>query len=205
MLQHLPVPRHHLERLGHVFAELTEPGRPAAGASGRAGDEDPLSRQVLGERLARWCFTREGPYRRGRYLVSELVLGRARLEFLQLELHLIEQAGAAFATLAEELAAHLLDRKPQMQDHRLGAGLPRLGLHEVGLRPRKLRLARQHKALQRRDVVGQGGTGDGHAHRRADSRPRQATWPVDRAIVSHPAAAGRQVRWGWRQSIPSSR
>ncbi len=78
------------------------------------------------ERPLCWCCS----------LGRKLVLGEACLQFLQFELHLIEQACAALRALAVELAPHLLDREPQMQDHRLGAGLSRLGSVDLGLRGR---------------------------------------------------------------------
>ncbi len=50
-----------------------------------------------------------------------------------------------------------------MQNHRLGAGLPRFGSADLDLRGRQLRLARQHEALEGVDVVRQGGAGRDHA------------------------------------------
>src|SRR5665213_1359711 len=52
MLDHLPLARHQLQHLGHVFAQLVQ--RPATTRAGlRHGIDDPLARQVLGQRPAR--------------------------------------------------------------------------------------------------------------------------------------------------------
>jgi hypothetical protein len=88
-----------------------------------------------------------------------------------LQLHLVEEADPALAALAIEFAAHLLDRKPQMRDHRLGAGLPRTRPNEIGLSPSEVRLARKDQTLERLGIIGQGVGGMGHARRRADSSP----------------------------------
>jgi hypothetical protein len=44
VLHDLPLPRHYLQRLGHVLAEFGEPGRTAAGAGGGARYDHPLAR-----------------------------------------------------------------------------------------------------------------------------------------------------------------
>ena len=86
----------------------------------------------------------------------EFVLRRRRLEILELS-SIWSRRRPALAALAIEFAAHLLDRKPQMRDHRLGAGLPRTRLNEIGLSPSEVRLARKDQTLERLDVVRQGG------------------------------------------------
>ncbi len=50
-LDHLPLPRDHLQRLGDVLAHLHDPVRPAACTGGWRLDHHPLARQMLGERL----------------------------------------------------------------------------------------------------------------------------------------------------------
>ena len=184
VLQHLPLPWHHLQRLGDVLAELGEPGRPAAGAGGRAGNDDPLARQMLREGLARWLLAREranrGAFGRSPF-GGELILRRGRFELLQFELHLIEKPRAPFAALAVNLAPHLLDGQTQMRDQSLGAGFARLRLNEVsprrgeiGMDFCKLHSACQDQTLQRLDVVGQSPIGDDHGRRRTDSSPSVA-------------------------------
>src|SRR4029079_4955628 len=53
VLDHLPLPRDHCERLGDVFAQVAQPGTAAALAVRGCGLDHSLSRQMLGERLAR--------------------------------------------------------------------------------------------------------------------------------------------------------
>jgi hypothetical protein len=107
-----------------------------------------------------------------------LILGGRRLQILQLELHLLQKPDPSFAAPSKELAAHLLDGKPQMRDHRLGAGLPSARLDEVRLRLSQFHLACQNEALEHLDVVRQG-VGGGHALRRADSHPFVSRRPAN--------------------------
>ena len=60
MLDHLPLPRDHLQRLGDVLAQLAQPRAAAARASGRRRLDHPLARQMLGEGLARRALAGEG-------------------------------------------------------------------------------------------------------------------------------------------------
>src|SRR5205814_4532705 len=53
MLDHLPLPWDHLQRLGDILAQLAPPRATAAQANGRSGLDHPLARQMLGEGLAR--------------------------------------------------------------------------------------------------------------------------------------------------------
>ena len=52
-LDHLPPARDHLQRLGHILADLRQPLRPTAGAGSRPRHHHPLARQMIGEGLAR--------------------------------------------------------------------------------------------------------------------------------------------------------
>jgi hypothetical protein len=56
------------------------------------------------------------------------VLGRARLQFLELQFQLVEQLAAVFGGLAVLLALQLGDQQLVMGHHRLGAGGTRFGL-----------------------------------------------------------------------------
>jgi len=59
VLDHLPLPRDHLQRLGDVLAQLTQPRAATAQAGGRARLDHPLARQMLRERLARRALAGE--------------------------------------------------------------------------------------------------------------------------------------------------
>jgi hypothetical protein len=52
VLDHLPLPRNALQRLGDVLAQLAQPRAATAQAGGRARLDHPLARQMLGEGLA---------------------------------------------------------------------------------------------------------------------------------------------------------
>ena len=135
-LDHFPLPRDHLQRLGDILAHLHDPGRTAA-AAGRWGlDDQALARQMLRKRLA--CRTtafesgnirdlRRGAFRRN------LVLGGGGLEFLELQFHLVDQPGAAFRVLAILLPPQFGDLQLEVPDHRLGGGDDCPHLCELGL------------------------------------------------------------------------
>src|SRR5712671_483980 len=53
MLDHLPLPWNHLQRLGDILAQLAQPRAATAQANGRSRLDHPLARQMLGEGLAR--------------------------------------------------------------------------------------------------------------------------------------------------------
>jgi hypothetical protein len=59
---------------------------------------------------------------------SNLVLGRARRGFLELQFQLVEQLAAALGGLPVMLAPQLGDLQLVIGDHRLGAGSPSLRL-----------------------------------------------------------------------------
>src|SRR5689334_2594218 len=52
MLDHFPLPRDDLQRLGDILAQLAPPRAAAAKANGRSRLDHPLPRQMLGEGLA---------------------------------------------------------------------------------------------------------------------------------------------------------
>ncbi len=53
VLDHLPLPRHELQRLGHILADLAQPVPATAWTIGRRGMNDTLPRQVFGQRPPR--------------------------------------------------------------------------------------------------------------------------------------------------------
>ena len=127
VLDHLPLARDHLQRLGDVLAELAQPRTAAACAGRRSGHDHPLARQMLGEGLAGRPLAGEGRYGRpglGRgVLGGEFVLGGGALELLELQLHLIEQPRGALRARAVEIALQLLDLQLLVRDQRLVVGL----------------------------------------------------------------------------------
>ena len=138
VLDHLPLPRNDLQRLGDVLAQLAQPRAAAAQASGRSRLDHPLARQMLGEGLARRALAGEGHHIGGLGhgpLGGDLVLGRRTLELLEGQLHLIEQSHAAFRALAVELARQLGDLQLLMGDQGLIVGSLGLGHRQFGLDP----------------------------------------------------------------------
>ncbi len=116
-LDHLPLARDHLQRLGDVLAHFNDALRAAAAAGGRRLDDHPLARQMRRKRLARRAAALEAPdgglRRSGGTLGGELVLARGGLDFLELELQLVEQPRLALGLLAVERALQLLDLELQ--------------------------------------------------------------------------------------------
>ena len=158
-LDHLPLARNDLQRLGDVLAQLRQARAATAGAGRRPGNDDPLARQMLGERLARRALAGEGRNLGGpgrRTLGGELILGGRGFQLLELQLELVEQPGAALGALAEAIAPELLDLQLEMGDQRLVVG----GLGPQGGRFRchrdQLLLACQQQPLQALGIVRQG-------------------------------------------------
>ena len=108
-LDHLPLPRNDLQRLGERLAELGELAA-AAWTGSRAGEHDALARQMRRKRRADRLFAGERAYRcaRGR-CCGGFVLGRARCRFLELQFQLDEQLAAALGGLPVLLAPQLGD------------------------------------------------------------------------------------------------
>ncbi len=166
MLDHFPLAGNDLQSLGDVLAQLRQACATTAGAGRWAGHDQPLARQVFGEGLARRTPACEGRHRGGPgrgLLGRQLVFGRRSFQLLELQLELVEQAGAAFGALAEAVAPQLLDVQLEVDDQGLVIG----GLGPQGgrfsgcsrnlpARHGKLLFARQHKPLQALRVVRQG-------------------------------------------------
>ena len=125
------------------------------------------------------------------------VFGGVRFQLLELQLQLIEQP-AALGRGPKPLSPQLRDQQLQMRHHRLGAR--RSGF---GLLPRRA-LGHQHR-FQRIDVVGEG---LGRRHKaivaRASIARLASAQPESNRRSDQPAACGRQLSTGLRQSIPSS-
>ena len=148
VLDHLPG-RDHLQRLGDVLAQLGQPRAAAAGAGRWARLDHPLARQMLGKGLARRPLAGEGRHVRGLGrgdLGGDFVLGGRGLQFLQLQLHLVQQPDRALRARAIELALELLDLQLQMRDQGLVVGL----LSPDSSRPRRERRSAPPSAFRYR-------------------------------------------------------
>ena len=135
MLGHEPLPRHHVERLGDVLADLGELAAAAAGARRRGRVNDAPPRQVIGKVPARRWAPREALNPDAGALRLGLILSRRRNQFLELQLHLVDQPLATLGARTEALALHLGDHQLKMLDQRRRAGEP-------GARFRQRRLER---------------------------------------------------------------
>ena len=135
-LDDLPRPGDHLQRLGHILAELREARAATCWARARCRDHDACPRQALGEWLPDRSFALErGDVRclRRSGFGGEIVFGRVRLQVFELELELREQPLGAFGAGAVLLAPELGDLELEMGDHRFGGTLPGTGIGELGL------------------------------------------------------------------------
>jgi hypothetical protein len=132
-------------------------------------------------------------------LGGEIVLGGGGFEFLQFELQLFEKPHLAFTARAVNLPPHLLDRQPQMRDQGRGARC-------LGTRPRKISLACANQPLKRLDIIGKRIISDHHHKRITRCGPCLSLRSCgDSQCRDQPAACGRHVYCGARQSIPERR
>jgi len=148
-LDHLPLPRHHLQGLGDGLAELGELAA-AARAGTRPGNDHALARQMRRKGSPYRFLAGEADHRRGIGWLSGgfgFGLGRARLQFLELQFQLVDQLAATFGGLPVLLALQLGDQQLVMGDHRLGAGRAHLGLLPC-------RALGGKRRLQRGDILG---------------------------------------------------
>jgi hypothetical protein len=122
MLGHKQLPRHHVERLGDILADLRELAAAAAWARGRRRVNDAPARQVIGEVPARAVLPRKASNLGAGCLGLGRILCGGRCQFLQLQLQLIEQPLATLGARTEQLALHLGDHQLKVLDQRLGAG-----------------------------------------------------------------------------------
>ena len=127
VLDHLPLARDHLQRLGDRLAELPQARATAARAGGRSRDDDTLARQMRWERLARGTLAREGGdcHRLcGGALGGDLVLSGVGLRLLELQLHLLDDARGALRARPVDLALQLGDLELLGRDRRRVVGVP---------------------------------------------------------------------------------
>ncbi len=153
VLDHLPLARDHLYRLGDVLAKLGQSRAAAAEAGVRPRHDDPFAGQVFGERLAGRPLAREGGDRSSLglgYLGSDLVGGSRGLQLFQLQFHLVQQPRGPLGVRAEPFAVQLGDLELQMSDQRLVIGPLGADLGKLGVRSGQRR-------LQRLDIFHSGG------------------------------------------------
>ncbi len=153
MLDDLPLARDHLQRFGDVLAQRGQARAAAAETGAGSGHDDPLPGQVFGERPAGQPLARKGGHRSGlgrRGLGGDLVAGGRRLQFLQLQFHLVRQPRGPLGVGTEPLAVQLGDLKLELSDQGLVVGL-------LGASRGKLGLRRGQRRLQRFDVFRGGG------------------------------------------------
>jgi len=115
---------------------------------------------MLRKGLARRALAGEGRHRGGsgrRRLGLQLVLAGRRLQLLELELQLIQQARLALGARAVQFRAQLLDLKLQAGDQGVGVGGHRPGPGRLGFRRIRSRLGLRQGGAQAGDVVGRGG------------------------------------------------
>ena len=134
-IDHFEPARDLLQRRGDALAELRQPRRAAARTLRRSRQNDALPLDVVGIWLANRPLALErahGLRLFGCLLGDELILGRGRLELLQLQFQLIEQPRRAFRARSIERPSQLLDLELQMGDQRLGARQLRLRIRCFG-------------------------------------------------------------------------
>ena len=144
--------------------------------------------------------------RRRGLLGRQLVLGRRRLELLELKLHLLEQPRLALRARAVELAPQLLDLELQMGDQRFAARQIRLRIGRFGrASPRARPRASQACRALGEDHRMRGGKIGGERFRCAVTSKMESHPSRSSKQNRHPTEVGRQVSCGCRQSMPDSR
>ncbi len=203
VLDHLPLARDHLQRLGDVLTQLAQPRAAAALAGCRPRHDHPLARQVLGEGLARRPLAGEGHDSRrlrNRALGGDLVLAGRTLEFLERQLHLVEQPQRPFRALAVELPGQLFDLQSLMCDYGGIVGSLGLGDRQFRLDPRRPGALGNERRPQRVNIVRQV-FASGSPWRNGITNPGRR---LAENTAGYPARCGRNVWRGFRQSMPSS-
>src|SRR5947209_7299563 len=153
------------------------------------------------EWLARRPPAREGAHLCGcsSLLGGNLILGRRCFQLLELKLHLVDQSRLALVARAKQVALELLDGQPHIGNQGIRA-------RSFGACLRKLGVPRQQQLLQRLDIVRQRIICAHRANKESqDARLVSLQSHNDSQCRNQPAACGRQVCCGSRQSMPSSK
>src|SRR6516225_1247898 len=125
-LDHLPLARDYLQRLGDILAQLGQPAAAAAWTAPRRLDDYALALNGIGKGFAHRPLAPEGPHGLRPFRRRQLILRRGRLELLQLKLQLVQQTHRALRPRAVECAPQLLDLELEMRNQRFAAGQVRL-------------------------------------------------------------------------------
>lgn len=134
-LDHLPLARNDLERLGDVLAHLRDAIGPAAGTAAVRLNHHALARQMLREGFLHRLAPLEGADL-GRFpLGLHLILGGVRDQLAELQFQLVEQFGAALRAAAILVALEQRDLELEAGDHRLGG-------RDLRTRPREIDFGR---------------------------------------------------------------
>jgi hypothetical protein len=158
---------------------------------------------MVGKGLARRALAREGHDIRGlRHdpLGGDLVLAGRAFEFLECQLHLIQQPHGALRARPVELARQFVDLKSLMRNH---GGIVRRfgpGHRQFRLDPRRPGAFGKQRRAQRINLFRQVFAPRHHAA--IESQIPAAGSQKVRS--GYPARCGRNVWRGFRQSIPSS-
>src|SRR5262249_2828815 len=205
-LDHLPLPRHHLQGLSDGLAEL---GQLAAATrtGGRAGDYHPLARQMRRKGCPHRLSAGEGAHRRaGALRRADLVFGPGRRQFLELQLQLVEHLRPRSedcpycSRLSLAISSFKCATNASALEARASASCRAV---------RSAASAAVSAAISSRRFSGAVVTGRlSHSAKTGlllNYRVSQSAAAPDQVTgCSHPAASGRQVRTGFRQSMPSS-
>src|SRR3984893_4357198 len=115
MLDHLPLARNELQRLGHVLADLAQSAITTTWADRRCGINDALARQMRGQRTARGLAPLERRHRNRLGHRRRFGLCNIFFQVGELQLKLIEQR-ATLRRLSELLVPQLLYRELELVD-----------------------------------------------------------------------------------------
>ena len=201
-LDHLPLARDDLQRLGDGLAQLGK-SAATAWACGWARKHDPLARQMRRQTdRAPACDAMNALDVRAARIGSGTAVASSAASASSsssCKLHLVEQFAAAFGGGAVVVVPELGDHQLQMRHHRLGTDA------RASASRRAMRSAAS--AARRVSISSEPMSGAGVTAMMESQAPVAVHDEFDRAsekLSRQPAISGRHVRCGCRQSIPSS-
>jgi hypothetical protein len=204
---HLPLARDHLQRPGHILAQLAQPCSATAAATRRRIDHHALAWQVVGESVSFSALASEAQHRRGLGhgdFRGEIVLGGVRCKLLEPQRQLIDEPLRALRARSIDLPLELGDPQLLMGDQ--GQVFGRLGPRHCQRRGPGVARTSRTRARSIASAAFNASMSSGSAARSVSmTRSESRTQPADSCkIEPYPALVGRQVCRGFRQSIPSS-